>query len=105
MFGLHTEAHAQLNTNGNEITVTIDGNTSRMDLIQIRTALLEQGVDFKYDMQFNESTRLKSINFTLELTPGVNACNGQHNQLQNQGAKIEMVINRNNGTCQVTSVE
>lgn len=101
--GIGMTANSQLNITltDNEASLVIDGNTSRMDLINARTALLERGIDFKYSFQFNNETRIQSIDFTVSANDGAITGSGVHNSLQSQGAKVNLYINKSTGTCTV----
>lgn len=105
MVGFSADAQSGLTLNENGASVVIDGNTTRMDLIQIRATLLENGIDFKYSFQFNAETRLQSIDFTVTANDGNISSAGVHNSLQSEGAKVSFVVNKTSGTCTVNIIE
>jgi len=99
------DAQSQVTFTENEATVVIDGNTTRLDLADLRTTLGERSIDFRYSFQFNNDTRLESINFQVSANNGAITCEGIHNSLQSNGAKVTFRINKANGTCTVDIVE
>jgi hypothetical protein len=90
----------------NTVSVVIDGSTTRMELIEIRTALQEKGIDFRYAFQVEDQVdgpaKLSSIDFTLAVTNGDCNGSGNHPSMQTPGAKVSFTVNRQNGNCAIT---
>jgi hypothetical protein len=63
---------AQNIINANEVNVTINAETSREQLFQLRNELLAQGLDFQYTPQFDMSRKLVSIAFSIRTVSGGN---------------------------------
>lgn len=72
----------------NEIIATIDAETSRLDLIQMHEGLLEKGIDFRYDPQFDEERRVVRIDFTVEKMGTESSVHGVHESLQTLGSYV-----------------
>lgn len=105
LLGFSADAQVNMTLTDTEATVVIDGNTTRMDLIEVRTALLERGIDFKYSFQFDNQTRLEMLDFTVSANNGAITGQGIHNNLQASGAKVTFHVNKATGTCTVDMVE
>jgi hypothetical protein len=90
----------------NTASVIIDGSTTRMELIEIRNALLEKGVDFRYSFQMIDQpegpAKISSFDFTLAVTNGDCNGTGSHPSMQTPGAKVSFTVNRQNGSCAIT---
>ncbi len=95
------DAQKGLTVNNNVITVVIDGTTSRKDLLNLRTALENEGIDFRYSMQFNNETKITSVDFTVSADNGAITGSGSHEALQNPNANVTFKVNKANGTYNV----
>lgn len=63
---------AQNIINANEVNVTINAETSREQLFQLRNDLLAQGLDFQYTPQFDATRKLVSIAYSVRTVTGGN---------------------------------
>jgi len=101
LLGFKADAQVNMTLTETEATVVIDGNTTRTDLIEIRTALLERGIEFNYSFQFDSQTRLEMLDFTISANDGAITGEGIHNSLQSNGAKVTFHVNKATGVCTV----
>lgn len=81
---------AQTNVN---VDVTINGQTSREQLAQLRKDLQVQGVSFNYAPQFDNTRRLTAIQYKVSTTDNVLIGEGSHDALQQQGATLTFHVN------------
>ena len=77
----------------NTIDVTINGQTSREQLAQLRKDLQVQGVLFNYAPQFDNERRLTSIRYKVSTSENVLIGEGSHSALQLAGANVTFHVN------------
>lgn len=68
--GLSLDSSAQNVITAENIQVNINFETSREDLVTIRTQCLEQGIEFIYTPRFNENRKLTNIQFAIKKQGG-----------------------------------
>ncbi|MFN4885440.1 MAG: hypothetical protein ACK5EW_05465 [Bacteroidota bacterium] len=56
--------------NSTEVNVTINSETTREQLFQIRNELLIVGMDFLYTPQFDQNRKLVSLSYSVRSTTG-----------------------------------
>lgn len=56
--------------NSTEVNVTINSETTREQLFQIRNELLTVGMDFLYTPQFDQNRKLISLSYSVRSTTG-----------------------------------
>jgi len=69
-FFFGTVAFGQNIITSNEVNVTINAETSREQLFQLRNELLAVGMDFQYTPQFDQNRKLISISYAVRSTSG-----------------------------------
>ncbi|MBM3448202.1 MAG: DUF3316 domain-containing protein [Bacteroidetes bacterium] len=67
---LGTSVFGQNIINSNEVNVTINSETTREQLFQIRNELLTVGMDFLYTPQFDQNRKLVSLSYSVRSTTG-----------------------------------
>lgn len=77
----------------NTIDITINGQTSREQLAQLRKDLQAQGILFNYAPQFDNERRLTSIQYKVSSTDNVIIGEGGHSALQKSGAAVTFHVN------------
>lgn len=77
----------------NTIDITINGQTSREQLAQLRTDLQAQGVIFSYAPQFDNQRRLISIQYKVSTSDNTPIGEGGHSALQQNGANVVFHVN------------
>ena len=77
----------------NTIDVTINGQTSREQLAQMRKDLQVQGVIFNYAPQFDNERRLTAIQYKVSTADNVLIGEGGHSALQQSGANVTFHVN------------
>lgn len=86
-----------------EASVTINHETTREGLVQLRTALLAQGYDFKYSPIFNNDRKLVSISFNVSANNGQVVGSGSHNSMLNPAASMTFQLNKTTGNFAIDS--
>lgn len=97
--GFSADAQSNPTVTDNEVSVVIDGTTSRMDLVNIRESLAEYGIDFRYSFQPDNEGRVASIDLTVSVNGEL--VSGSHSSLQSEGAKISFTVNRATGNTEI----
>ncbi|MFN0033040.1 MAG: hypothetical protein ACKVOR_12845 [Flavobacteriales bacterium] len=95
---------AQNTITATEAHVTINSTTTREQLAQLRTDLLAQGIDFRYNPQFDGQRNIVSITFTITANEGAVTGTGEHKMLKNTNASITFHVNKTDGTFNVETV-
>ena len=75
------------------VDVTINGQTSREQLAQLRKDLNTQGILFNYAPQFDNERRLISIQYKFSTADNVLIGQGSHEALQQAGANVMIHVN------------
>jgi len=87
-----------------QANVTIDHTTTRESLVQLRTELLAQGIDFRYMPKFDNQRQITSISFTITANDGAITGSGEHHALKNPNASLSFILNKTAGTFTVNSI-
>ncbi|MFM7233472.1 MAG: hypothetical protein ACKO7B_18840 [Flavobacteriales bacterium] len=77
----------------NTIDITINGQTSREQLAQMRKDLQAQGILFNYAPQFDNQRRLTAIQYKVSTADNVQIGEGGHSALQQTGAAVTFHVN------------
>jgi hypothetical protein len=87
-----------------EVSVSISGTTSREQLFEIRTGLLQYGLDFRYEPQFDNQRKLRSIHYQVsdQQTGSVIGVADSAGDLQNPGVTTAFRLVRTNGVFAAT---
>ena len=92
---LGTTLFAQSSTT---IDVTINGQTSREQLAQMRRDLQAQGIFFNYSPRFDNERRLVAIQYKVSTNDQVLLGEGGHADLQHAGANVTFHVNASSKT-------
>jgi hypothetical protein len=79
-------------TTGN-VDVTINGQTTREQLAQLRKDLQLQGIIFNYAPQFDNERHLLSLQYKFSSSENVLIGEGSHEALQQPGANVTIHVN------------
>ncbi len=99
LFALALTSAAQLSVEGDLVSSTVTPDTDRYELLQIRNAFKEHGVDFRYDRIEWVDGALVSIRVTLNTEDG-NAAEFETLDFQ-QGQQIKLLYNKEENAQQV----
>jgi ABC-type uncharacterized transport system substrate-binding protein len=97
-------AGAQNIITADNITVEINNQTSRQGLIELRTNLAAQGINFTYNPQFDNSRKLISISYKIATTEGVVLGEAKQTSLVAPEAKSKFILTKQNGAFVATCV-
>ncbi len=75
------------------VDVTINGQTTREQLAQMRKDLQLQGIVFNYAPQFDNERRLLSLRYKFSTNDNVVIGEGGHEALQQAGANVTIHVN------------
>jgi hypothetical protein len=75
------------------IDVTINGQTTREQLAQLRQSLQQQGIVFNYAPQFDNERRLTSVQYKFSTSDNTLIGEGAHEALQQPGANVTIHVN------------
>ena len=75
------------------VDVTINGQTTREQLAQMRKDLQLQGIVFNYAPQFDNERRLLSLRYKCSTNDNVLIGEGGHEALQQAGANVTIHVN------------
>lgn len=78
------------------ISITINGTTSREQLWQLRQDLQAQGVDFQYTPRFDNERKLISIQYTVKRADGTLLGTAGNDQLANPSQNSKIVLTKEN---------
>ncbi len=95
---------AQNTITATEAHITITAATTRQDLAQLRTDLLAQGIDFRYNPQFDGQRNIIAITYTITANNGAITGSGQHMSLKAPNASLTFHVNKTAGTCTFETV-
>jgi len=85
---------AQSTVTATEAHVVIDGSTTREQLAQLRSDMMQQGIDFQYKPVFDSAKKLTAISFKVTANQATIQGSGDHQTLQNPGASIVFDLNK-----------
>lgn len=75
------------------VDVTINGQTTREQLAQMRKDLQLQGIVFNYAPQFDNERRLIALKYKFSTNENVLIGEGEHDTLQQTGANVTIHVN------------
>jgi hypothetical protein len=93
-------ANAQLTVEGEQVSATITQETSRYELLEIRNAYKEHGVDFRYTNVDWIDGQLTSIKVDLATDDGANTATFLVENFQN-GQVVKLLFNKEENANQV----
>ncbi len=103
-FAIGFAVSAQNIITATEAHITITTNTTREDLMHLRNDLKAQGIDFKYQPQFDNERKIVSITFTVSANDGAITGSGAHTALKTTNASVTFHVNKTTGTFTVDAV-
>jgi|JI10StandDraft_1071094.scaffolds.fasta_scaffold83931_4 ABC-type lipoprotein release transport system permease subunit len=89
---------AQNTITATEAHITINGQTTRENLAQIKSDLNAQGIVFNYAPDFDGQRRLVGLRYSVITNNGELTGEGYHKTLQNPNSKVTFHINKTAGT-------
>jgi hypothetical protein len=78
------------------ISITINGTTTREQLWQLRQDMQVQGIDFQYTPRFDNERKLISIQYTVKRADGTLLGTAGNDQLANPAQKSKIVLTKEN---------
>lgn len=78
------------------ISITINGTTTREQLWQLRQDMQVQGIDFQYTPRFDNERKLISIQYTVKRADGTLLGTAGNDQLANQAQNSKIVLTKEN---------
>jgi hypothetical protein len=98
-------ANAQNIINSENISIEINSETSREALIELRTNLTAQGINFTYHPQFDNNRKLVSITYKLALANGPVLGEVKQAVLNAPGSKTKFTLSKQDGVFKVTCLD
>ncbi len=86
------------------ITVEINNQTSREALMELRTNLAAQGINFTYNPQFDNTRKLVAISYKIATTTGTVIGEAQKVNLASPEAKSKFILTKQNGAFTATCI-
>ncbi len=78
------------------ISITINGTTTREQLWQLRQDMQVQGIDFQYTPRFDNERKLISIQYTVKRADGTLLGTAGNDQLANPAQNSKIVLTKEN---------
>ena len=78
------------------ISITINGTTTREQLWQLRQDMQVQGIDFQYTPRFDNERKLISIQYTVKRADGTLLGTARNDQLANPAQNSKIVLTKEN---------
>jgi len=78
------------------ISITINGTTTREQLWQLRQDMQVQGIDFQYTPRFDNERKLISIQYTVKRADGTLLGSAGNDQLANPAQNSKIVLTKEN---------
>jgi hypothetical protein len=91
-------ASAQNIITSTEAHITINAQTTREQLSQLRNDLHAQGIDFQYKPSFDGQRHLLGLEYQITANEGAVTGTGHHKTLQNPNSSLTIHVNKTTGT-------